>query len=50
MKTKILQYLADSILVNLEESINDEKIFYFYLEMGLWLDYYAIEVFGVYLK
>lgn len=50
MKTKILQYLADYIILNLEQTMDHENFFYFYLEMGLWLDYYAIEVFGVYLK
>ena len=51
MKRKVLQYLADYIIERLEESIHvNEKVFYFYLEMGLWLDYYSVSVFDVYLN
>ena len=40
-----------SIIERLEESIHvNEKVFYFYLEMGLWLDYYAVGVFDIYLE
>ncbi len=50
MKRKVLQYLADYIIERLEESKGiNEKVFYFYLEMGLWLDYYAVSVFDIYL-
>ena len=50
MKRKVLQYLADYIVERLEESIDgNENVFYFYLEMGVWLDYYAVNIFDIYL-
>jgi len=49
MKRKILQYLADYIIERLEDSIGNERVFYFYLEMGMWLDNYAVNVLDIYL-
>lgn len=48
MKRKILQYLADYIIKSLETAPN-EKAFYFYIEMGTWLDTYAIAYHDIYL-
>jgi len=42
MKRKILQYLADYIIKQLKTSIGDDRAFNFYLEMGMWLDFYAL--------
>lgn len=49
MKRKILQYLADYIIEKLEDNINNEKTFNFYLEMGMMLDSYATMYFDIYL-
>jgi hypothetical protein len=50
MKRKILQYMADYIIEKLRMEIGgDERIFQFYLEMGMWLDFYAVEWFDIYL-
>lgn len=48
MKKKILQYLADYIILSLETAPN-EQVFNYYIEMGAWLDSYAITYHGVYL-
>lgn len=49
MKRKILQYLADYVIEKLETSLENDRMFNFYLEMGLWLDNYAVNVFNIYL-
>jgi hypothetical protein len=49
MRRKILQYLANYIIEALEDNIENERVFYFYLEMGMWLDNYAVNVFDIYL-
>lgn len=49
MKRKILQYLADYIIEKLQDNIGNEKVFNFYLEMGMALDSYAVMYFDIYL-
>jgi hypothetical protein len=49
MKRKILQHLADYIIEKLENNIENDRVFYFYLEMGLWLDNYTVNVLDIYL-
>jgi hypothetical protein len=50
-KQRFLQYLADYIIERLQFELDspnyNEKIFYFYLEMGQWLDFYATEYWNV---
>ena len=42
--------MADYIIEKLRmEMGRDERIFNFYLEMGMWLDFYAVEWFDIYL-
>ena len=46
MKKKIAQFIADGILVMLENSKSD-KSFLFYLDMGLWFDEFCIDVLDI---
>ena len=53
-KQRFLQYLADYIIERLQFELNsgfyNDKIFYFYIEMGQWLDFYATEYFDIELE
>lgn len=53
-KLRFLQNLADYIIERLNFELNsgyyNEKIFFFYLEMGLWLDFYATEYWDIELE
>lgn len=50
-KQRFFQYLADYIIERLELELNspyyNDKVFHFYLEMGIWLDFYCVEYFNV---
>lgn len=50
-KKRFFQYLADYIIERLQFELNsqfyNEKVFYFYLEMGICLDFYCTEYFKV---
>lgn len=50
----ILQTLADYITQQLHLELASEnyqdKVFYFYLELGLWLDFYATEYYNIELE
>ena len=48
MKRKILQSLADSIIVALKNAKSDEK-FWFYYDFGTWLDGVCVNYFDIYL-
>ena len=48
MKVKILQKFADLIITRLENS-NDDDIFQFYYELGIWFDSLCINYFDIYL-
>jgi hypothetical protein len=54
LKKTILQSIADYIIKKLESEMDyvtiDDKIFYFYWELGMWLDFYSLEYFGVELE
>lgn len=54
LKKTILQSLADYIIKKLEAEMDyvaiDDKIFYFYWELGMWLDFYSLEYFGIELE
>jgi hypothetical protein len=51
LKQRFLQHLADYIIERLQLELNskyyNEKVFFFYLEMGQWLDFYAIEYWNI---
>lgn len=51
LKQRFLQHLADYIIERLQLELNskyyNEKVFFFYLEMGQWLDFYATEYWDV---
>lgn len=47
MKRKILQYLADFLIKKLEDSIGDEKLFEYYLNVAIRLDSYAVNILGI---
>jgi hypothetical protein len=47
MKRKILQYLADYLIIKLEQSIGNEKLFDYYLNVALRLDSYAVVFLGI---
>lgn len=49
MKEKALQYLADKIIVKLQNTTDDD-MFQFYYEIGIWLDNVAINYFNIFLK
>lgn len=50
-KQRFLQNLADYIINRLNLELNspyyNEKVFFFYLQMGQWLDFYATEYFDI---
>lgn len=50
-RQRFLQHLANYIIERLQLELNskyyNEKVFFFYLEMGQWLDFYATEYYGV---
>lgn len=54
LKKAILQSIADYIIRKLEAEMDyvaiDDKIFYFYYGLGMWLDFYSSEYFGVELE
>lgn len=49
LKHRILQSMADYIIKKLEAELDyvtiDDKYFYFYYELGMWLDFYSLEYF-----
>lgn len=51
LKQRFLQHLADYIIERLQLELNskyyNEKVFFFYLEMGQWLDFYATEYWNI---
>ena len=51
LKERFLQYLADYVIerlrLELDSKYYNDKIFNFYLEMGLWLDFYATEYWDI---
>lgn len=54
LKQRFLQSIADYIIerlrLELKSEYYNEKVFYFYLEMGSWLDFYATEYFDIELE
>ena len=47
LKQKFFQSIADYIIRRLESEMEyvsiDDKVFNFYYEMGMWLDFYCLE-------
>lgn len=54
LKQKFFQSIADYIIRRLESEMEyvsiDDKVFYFYYEMGMWLDFYCLEYFNIELE
>ncbi len=56
IKQNFFQSIADFIIKRLNLEIEtgnvslDDKVFYFYYEMGLWLDFYCSEYFKIELE
>lgn len=54
LKQKFFQSIADYIIRRLESEMEyvsiDDKVFNFYYEMGMWLDFYCLEYFNIELE